>query len=53
MLSALAWAVLPFALHAQEWPARNVTILVPFAAGGTVDIVVLDNVIYGEPKKAF
>jgi len=39
MLAALVWAVLPFGLHAQEWPARNVTILVPFAAGGTVDIV--------------
>ena len=39
MLAALAWAGFPFAIHAQEWPARNVTILVPFATGGTVDIV--------------
>jgi tripartite-type tricarboxylate transporter receptor subunit TctC len=39
MLAALVWAALPFAIRAQEWPAKNVTILVPFAAGGTVDIV--------------
>ena len=24
--------------HAQEWPARNVTIIVPFTAGGTADL---------------
>jgi hypothetical protein len=23
------------------------------AAGGTADLVVLDNIIYGEPKKSF
>ncbi|HET9472052.1 MAG TPA: tripartite tricarboxylate transporter substrate-binding protein, partial [Usitatibacter sp.] len=26
-------------LHAQDWPVKTVTLLVPFAAGGTVDIV--------------
>ena len=25
-------------LHAQEWPARTVTIIVPFSAGGTADL---------------
>jgi tripartite-type tricarboxylate transporter receptor subunit TctC len=25
--------------HAEEWPTRSVTIIVPFAAGGTTDIV--------------
>jgi tripartite-type tricarboxylate transporter receptor subunit TctC len=38
-LFALVGAALPFAAAAQEWPAKNVTILVPFAAGGTVDII--------------
>ncbi len=32
-------AAFSFPAPAQEWPARNVTILVPFAAGGTVDII--------------
>ena len=27
------------AAHAEEWPTRSVTIIVPFAAGGTTDIV--------------
>jgi tripartite-type tricarboxylate transporter receptor subunit TctC len=30
---------LAFAAMAQEWPTKPVTVLVPFAAGGTVDIV--------------
>ena len=32
-------AAFPCSALAQDWPARNVTILVPFAAGGTVDII--------------
>jgi tripartite-type tricarboxylate transporter receptor subunit TctC len=34
---ALSAAVMSPA-HAQEWPARTVTIVVPFAAGGTADL---------------
>jgi len=34
-----ALAALAFSASAQEWPTKPVTVLVPFAAGGTVDIV--------------
>src|ERR1700682_1271362 len=39
LLAAALCAALSFPLLAQSWPARPVTLLVPFAAGGTVDIV--------------
>src|SRR6266851_543658 len=40
MLGALAAALLvPAALHAQNWPSRPVTMVVPFAAGGPMDTV--------------
>lgn len=35
----LCAAVLPAAAAGGDWPARPITILVPFAPGGTVDIV--------------
>ncbi len=34
-----AAAAISFGAAAQEWPQKSVTMLVPFAAGGTVDIV--------------
>jgi tripartite-type tricarboxylate transporter receptor subunit TctC len=34
-----AWLLAPFNAHAQTWPARPVTVVVPFAAGVTGDIV--------------
>ena len=40
-IAALAAAALAFAAgaRAQDWPTRPVTMLVPFAAGGPVDVL--------------
>ena len=37
--AALALAAAPYAAQAQEWPNRPVRIVVPYPAGGAVDIV--------------
>jgi tripartite-type tricarboxylate transporter receptor subunit TctC len=40
LMSSIAVALmLPFAASAQDYPQRQVTIVVPFGAGGSVDIV--------------
>jgi tripartite-type tricarboxylate transporter receptor subunit TctC len=39
VMSALALAF-PFAAQAQDWPTRPITLLVPFAAGGGLDVSV-------------
>jgi tripartite-type tricarboxylate transporter receptor subunit TctC len=41
LLTALFFVglVFPGAVSAQEWPTRPVTMIVPFAAGGTTDII--------------
>lgn len=36
-LIATSFCVLAASASAQEWPARNVTLIVPFAAGGGID----------------
>ena len=38
-IAAALFSFAALAASAQDWPARPVTLLVPFAAGGTVDIV--------------
>src|SRR5262249_7374845 len=38
-LAAILALALPAAAAAQEWPTRPVTMVVPFAAGGPVDLV--------------
>ena len=39
--AALAVVVLAplYPLHAQDWPARTITMVVPFPAGGPLDVV--------------
>ena len=37
--ASLAAGALPFAAHAQDYPAKPIHIVVPFAAGGAVDAV--------------
>lgn len=39
-------SVLPLAAHAQAWPARPVTLVVPFPAGGSVDLIAR---LYADP----
>ena len=41
--------------HAQEWPAKTVTIIVPFTAGGTADLFarLLATHMQQKPVRAF
>lgn len=39
VLAALLILALPAVAHAQDWPTRPVTMVVPFAAGGAVDVL--------------
>src|SRR5262245_44067560 len=38
LAAAAAALLLPCAAHAQNWPARPIRIIVPFAAGGSADV---------------
>ena len=38
-LAAASLAAVPVCVRAQDWPARPVTMVVPFAAGGPVDVL--------------
>jgi tripartite-type tricarboxylate transporter receptor subunit TctC len=40
MISATAFLLSLGAAHAQEWPAQPITPVVPFAAGGGIDVSV-------------
>lgn len=44
--AAAAAAALPFAARAQAFPSRTVTLVVPFPAGGSVDLIAR---LYAEP----
>ncbi len=39
LLCALAWLALPASAHAQAYPSRAITVVVPFPAGGPSDVV--------------
>jgi tripartite-type tricarboxylate transporter receptor subunit TctC len=39
ILTAALLSLLALAAHAQDWPARPVTMIVPYAAGGPVDTI--------------
>lgn len=54
VLAAAAAAALPRAARAQAWPARAVTIIVPFPAGGIVDQIARPlaahfQAVFGQP----
>ena len=38
-LAALALASVAGAAHAQAWPSKPVSLVVPFPAGGTIDVL--------------
>jgi len=38
ILTFLALLLAPLAAHAQDWPAKPVRMIVPFAAGGSTDV---------------
>src|SRR6188474_159475 len=38
ILTFLALLLAPLASHAQDWPAKPVRMIVPFAAGGSTDV---------------
>jgi len=46
LLAAGLASVLPLAAHAQAWPSRPVTLVVPFPAGGSVDLIAR---LYADP----
>jgi tripartite-type tricarboxylate transporter receptor subunit TctC len=53
VLAALAAAVLSFAspVQAQDWPAKQITIVVPFGAGGSADL--LARILAGHMQTTF
>lgn len=53
--AAAASVVFTAPAQAQDWPARNVTIVVPFTAGGTTDLFgrLIANHMQQKTGKAF
>jgi tripartite-type tricarboxylate transporter receptor subunit TctC len=38
-IAALGWCAMPASAHAESYPSRSITVVVPFPAGGPSDVV--------------
>ena len=54
LLAALGCCAVPLSAHAQSYPSRSITVVVPFPAGGPSDVVariVTDHILDADPRR--